>query len=192
MKRLIILLAPFIILLSSVIYAESIFDVKTSKPGDGFAIGIPKHWNEKVYPSEKGTSYAYWDDIGNAITITVHEPNSFERVLAMIKNDQLNEKQLKELEKLFKREAPLKRRVKVGIEVLSNQKALVQSYVYRHETTGFIYFIKTKTFNFIKNNKQYQVSFSPTPSKTEAAAEIRFNKSYRNIFYPILVTFFLK
>lgn len=137
-------------LLSSVIYAESIFDVKTSKQGDAFAIGIPKHWNEKVYPSEKGTTYAYWDDIGNAITITVREPNSFKSVLTMIKNDQLDEKQLEELEELFKRDAPLKRRIKIGIEVLSNQKSMVQSYVYRQETAGFIYFTKTKMYNFKK------------------------------------------
>lgn len=178
-------------LLSSVIYAESIFDVKTSKQGDAFAIGIPKHWNEKVYPSEKGTTYAYWDDIGNAITITVREPNSFKSVLTMIKNDQLDEKQLEELEELFKRDAPLKRRIKIGIEVLSNQKSMVQSYVYRQETAGFIYFTKTKMYNFIKNNKQYQVSFSPAPTKTEDAAEIRFVESYKDIFYPILVTFFI-
>ena len=186
------MLAPFIIFLSNVIYAESTFDVKTSKPGDGFAIGIPKHWNEKVYASEKGTTYAYWDGIGNALTITVREPNSFEKVLMVIKNDQLNEKQLKELENSFKQRAPLKRSLKLGIEVISNEKALVQSYLYRHETAGFVYFIKNKQFEFIKNGKQYQVSFSPPPSNTEEAAETKFNDSYGNTFYPILVTFFLK
>jgi hypothetical protein len=192
MKRLIIFLAPFIILLSSVVYAESTFDVKISKPRDGFAIGIPKHWNEKVYPSEKGTTYAYWDDIGNALTITVREPNSLKQILTMIKDDQFNEKQLKQLEKIFKRDAPLKQNIKIGIEVISNQKALSQSYLYRHETTGFIYFVKNKQFDFIKNSKQYQVSFSHPPSKTEEAAEIQFNDSYRKTFYPILVSFFLK
>ena len=191
MKRLIITLAAFTILLSSVVYAESIFDVKTSKPGDKFSIGIPKHWNEKIYPTEKGTTYAYWDDIGNAITITVREPNSFRLMLTMVKNDQLNEKQLNELEEFFKRNAPLKRRIKVGVEVLSNQKALFQSYVYRQETAGFVYYIKTKAYDFIKNNKQYKISFSPAPAKTEDAAEIKFGESYKVIFYPILVTFFV-
>jgi len=192
MKRLIIMLATFIIFLPNLIYAESTFEVKTSKPGDGFAIGIPEHWNEKVYASENGTTYAYWDGIGNALTITVRRPNSFERVLIMIKNDQLNEKQLQELENSFKRSAPLKRSLKLSIEVISNEKALVQSYLYRHETAGFVYFIKNKQFEFIKNGKQYQVSFSPPPSNTEEAAENKFANSYRSTFYPILITFFLK
>lgn len=191
MKRSIIFLIPFIISLSTVIYAESTFDVKISKPEDKFSIGIPNNWNDKISPSENGITYAYWDDIGNAITITVRKPNSFERVLTMIKNDQLNEKQLKEIETQFKRDAPLKRRVKVGIDVLSNRKALVQSYVYRQESVGFIYFVKTKTYDFIYNNKQYQVSFSPTPSKTEDAAEIKFNETYKAIFFPILISFFI-
>ena len=191
-KHLIFLLAPFIMLLSNGGYAEPVFEVKTSKPGDGFFIGIPKHWNDKVYASEKGTTYAYWDGIGNALTITVREPNSFEKVLMMIKNDEFNSKKLKELENYFKQEAPLKRSIKLGIEVISNQKALAQSYLYRQETAGFVYFLKNKQFEFIKNGKQYQISFSPPPSKTEEEAEIKFNDSYGDTFYPILVTFFLK
>jgi hypothetical protein len=191
MKRLIIILTSFVLFLSSVICAESTFDVKTSRPGDGFAIGIPKNWNEKVYASEKGTTYAYWDAVGHALTITVHKPNSFEKVLMLIKKDQFTENQLKELEHFVKRNAPLKQNIKLTIEVISNEKALVQSYLYRHETAGSAHFIKNKQFEFLKNGKQYRISFSPPPSKTEKSAENKFNDSYGTTFYPILVTFFL-
>ena len=171
--------------------SSSNFDVKTSKPEDKFSIGIPKNWNEKIYPTEKGTTYAYWDDIGNAITIVVREPNSFKRVLTMIKNDQLTEKQVNELEEFIKRNAPLKRQIKVGVEVISNQKALFQSYIHRQETAGHVYFIKGKEYSFIKNNMQYKISFSPAPVKTEDAAKIKFDETYKLIFYPILITFFV-
>lgn len=191
MKRLIIILTPFIFI-SNIIYAESTFEVKISKPGDGFSIGIPKHWDEKVYASENGTTYAYWDNIGNALTVAVREPNSIENVLMMIKNDQFNKKQLEELEEFFKLNAPLKLDVKLSIEIISNERALVQSYLYRHETAGFVHFMKNKQFEFIKNEKQYQVSFSPPPSNTKEMAENKFANSYSNTFYPILVTFFLK
>ena len=192
MKQLIFILAPLIMLSTSMGYAESPLDVKTSNPADGFIIGIPKHWNEKVYPTEKGTTYAYWDNIGNALTITVREPNSFKKVLTMINDNKFNIKQLKMLENNFKQDAPLKQKLTLSIETISNQKSLAQSYLYRHETAGLIWFSRNKQFEFIKNGKQYQISFSPSPSKTEEAAEIMFNNSYRNIFYPILITFFLK
>lgn len=102
MKRLLFILVPLLMLSASMGYTEAPLDVKTSNPADGFIISIPKHWNEKVYPTEKGTTYAYWDNICNALTITVREPNSFKQVLTMINDGKFNIKHLKMLENNFK------------------------------------------------------------------------------------------
>ena len=110
----------------------------------------------------------------------------------MIQNGEFTEEQINALQNRFEKDAPLKRNMKVEIDILSNQKALVQNFLYKHETAGHAFFIENKSYSFIKNNKQYEISFSPPPSETETAAKRKFDESYRQIFLPILTTFFLK
>ena len=192
MKNLTCFLASFLLLLSGVCYAEPVLDVKTSEPGDGFAIGIPKNWNEKVYDSERGMTYAYWDQTGDAITITVREPSSLKQVLMAIRDGKFSQGQLKKLQKVFSENAPAKRDVYLGIEVISNEKALMQIYLYRHEAVGHVHFLVNTQFDLIKNNKQYQISFSPSRSKSEKDAMTKYKQAYKNTFHPIIKTFFLK
>lgn len=167
-------------------------DVKVSNPGDRFTIGIPTTWKEKIYLAETGTSYAYWDGVGNAITITVKKTNSFKELLKMISNNQVNKSQLLELEKYFQQEAPEKLYLSLSLETIASHRAMVQTYTLSHDSLERHVLIKTRSYDFIKGDKQYQVSFSPPPQKNKELADYMFDYTYEMFFHDLLATLMIK
>ena len=167
-------------------------DVKVSNPADRFTIGIPTTWKEKIYPTETGTSYAYWDGVGNAITITVKKTNSFKELLKMISNNKVSKSQLLELENYFQQEAPEKLYLSLSLETIANHRALVQTYILSHEALEQHILIKTRSYDLIKGEKQYQVSFSPPPQKNKKLADYMFDYTYEMFFHDILATLMIK
>lgn len=184
-------LIVLIIVCANVALAGEKLTNRNSKPNDYFSIGIPSNWNDKIYPSEGGTSYAFYDNKGNAIVITVRTPNSLVGLLKSIERNEISRDKLNDMENNFQKKIPLKRNIKLGIETLSNRHSFVQSYTVRQETLGNVSFMKAATYDFLHRNMQYQVALSAGPSATEEGAIITFNNSWAQYFKPILLTLFL-
>ena len=180
---------------SAALYAESgisQFQPFPSEPEDKFTIGVPLGWNSRITPSSRGKLYAFWDGTGNALTINVGIPNSFEQMLNSIAENTISKAQLSEMQRVFRKEAPLKLDMKLSINTIANKKAFTQSYIYRHETLGAIGFLRHVGHDFLHGGKQYSISYSSPPASTREAAVATFETSLQRYFKPMLISFFLR
>ena len=192
-KNIFIFLIIFfsILFFKSSSFANEQIKIINSLPEDKFSIGIPGNWQEKRYPSSTGRIYAFWDNIGNAITITVKIPNSFTELLNKISNNQISHKQLKQIETQFCHEAPSKIDLEISIKKIANKKTFSQNFIIKQETLDTIYYISTTTFDFLHEGRQYQIGISSTPAVDKNNAKINFKNSFRKYFKPILITLFI-
>ena len=185
-----------LIIILSIIYfygncLSSELDIKVSHPGDKFTLFVWQGWNEKIYLSDLGKNYAYWDDTGNAIVISTDEPNSFEELLKQIQSGTFPKIDLFKLEQIFRKYAPEKKDLKLKIETLSNQKSLSQTYIDERNSLEYKFFIKTQMIQFLYKGKQYKISFSSAPGRTKEEAVTNFDTAYKSVFKPMLITFHL-
>lgn len=162
-----------------------------SDPEDRFAIGVPLGWNSRITASSRGRLYAFWDGTGNALTIDVGTPNSFEQLLTSISENKVSKTKLLEMQRVFRREAPLKLNVILSVSTIANKRTFTQSYIYRHETLGAVGFVSNISHDFLHKGKQYSISYSSPPASTGEAAESIFEISFQRYFKPMLVSFFV-
>lgn len=162
-----------------------------SLPDDKFSVWVPENWSEKNYPATGGRTYAFWNDMGNAITITVKKPNSFKSLLGMISKNEVSKDQLLELEQYMRQEAPAKLDLRLGIETIASQKAFSQNHITRQETFGVIYYLNSIRLYFLYKGMMYDISFSASVASNKKAARSNMENSINQFFKPILLTFFL-
>lgn len=185
----------FFISNSGAIYAGSgisQFQTFSSNPEDRFTISVPLGWNSKIIPNARGKMYAFWDGVGNALTIDVGTPDSFKKLLNAIADNKISKTQLSEIQQLFRREAPLKPDVLLSISTIANKKALTQTYTHRQETLDIVVFVRGVQHDFLHEGKQYIISYSSTPAFTSEAAKANLETSFQRYFKPMLVTFFVQ
>lgn len=189
--------AVFILFISnsSAIYAASgisQFQTFSSSPEDRFAISVPPEWKLQIVPSSRGKMYAFLDGTGNALTVDVGTPDSFRKLLSAIAENKISKTELSEIQKLFRREAPLKPDVLLSISTIANKKALTQIYTHRQETLNTVVFVRGVRHDFLHEGKQYSISYSSPPAFTTGAAKAKFEISSQRYFKPMLVTFFVQ
>lgn len=167
-------------------------DPFVSKAEDRFVIGVPLSWKKRINSIDGGNSYMFWDEFGNAFSISVHCPNSFKRLLEDISKNKVSKHQLTELQKKFAKQAPLKMDIRISINTIANRKSLTQNYIYKHQTINIKYYMKNITYDLLYNERQYSISFSARPGATKDEALQNFRVAEKKYFTPMLVSFFLK
>jgi len=166
------------------------FTICSSSQSDRFAIKIPNKWDQKEDSGNNGTYYNFWDEQGNALSIVVRMPNTFFNLLKGIERNAVSKNQLLRIQKEFADAAPIKRGLSLSINVISNRKALTQTYLYKKETLGNILYIINVTHDFLYNNKQYTISYSMAGKTVDKAVQ-NFEESERRYFTPMLLSFSL-
>jgi hypothetical protein len=165
--------------------------VFASQSEDRFTIAVLATWNTRVMPSSGGKTYMFWDGAGNALSVKVMAPNSFEQLLSSIAENKVSKSDLAQIQKEFQGLAPHKIDLSLDISTVSSRKTLTQSYLYRQETLDTVSFMKNISHDFLYLGRQYSISYSSPPAPTKESAKAKFEKSFQTYFKPMLISFFV-
>jgi len=129
--------------------------------------------------------------ITKGMLLNCHQKSQYvQAATSRYRKNAVSKSQLLKIQKDFAEAAPSKSGLSLSINVISNKKAITQTFLYKQETLGHVLYLINVTHDLLYNDKQYTISYSMGGSTVDSAIQ-NFEASERMYFTPMLVSFFL-
>ena len=143
-----------------------------------FAITAPASWKVQE-TNQAGTFTVKFVGEDGFLTVAVKEAQKFHKTtIGLIKEYDLNEKQLADLNHTLYSQVPGVVNPTITITMLANERALASKYVYELRTLNLVGYMAVFKLETIRMDKFYKVEIATPVSRTTVDAEKKFSRTF--------------